>query len=837
MSSKIASVVWRDMYSATSMPMQTVDDKVKLTPEWQRANMDFMEHRAMKFDITKSRDLKKYKLLGPDYPFSDFGYVTNPFQYLKKDDSDDEYGNTEEIKHYPIAAQSINTFIGEYIKRPMNFYVVSTSPRARNEHLRIKTDMLMKIALGKIQQRVAGDLEKQGMKPTDPEFEQQLSQNTPEAVQDYMNKDYVDVVEQLGQKICKNLWQTENLDMEFMYGMRHACVTAKEFYHIYTIRNQVKIKGISPLNIFYQKSPNSHWISESQYAGFQEYKTLSTIVDTKGSVLSLDEVRRLEQLVTPGATANGLDAGAYNSNMFATNTGVSFATMNNQAIDNMLTNYQHTGNSYYYDQAGMIKTIQAYWRSKKEVAELTFVDETGTLKKMYVDRNYDIDYNAMVDVKWEFLDQIYQGTKIGSDIYCDIRPYDHQYYDPEYPTYCPLPIEGCLFNAMHTDPISIVDLMTPWIELYDIVAHELKKDMRKAIGKVMFMSYDNMPKVKGFTKEKWLYWLREFGIAWVSNNQKNQGQFSHYSAQDMSYAEQMIAKMQILDKIKANCDGFAGFSQPRLSEQGQTLGQDKQSIQASVNQTEYWYFKHTKLVEKVLSQAVNLQKRLLKDAKFLRNLFDDMELAYIDFENLDLDNEMLQVYVTNSSEALAQKELLRSLGQAAVQNGGDLLDVSDIILAETQSEVRNVLEKLREYKKQMQQQEQQIEQQKMQAAEKINQDKIANENFMLDKKLASQERQMYMRTFSLQKDNMIDGDEDNVPDILENADYFARMTKASTDAFTSTRKVINEGKKIKNEFELKHRELDLKDKELNIEKENQKNDLAIASKNAQGRKK
>lgn len=832
--STLASSVWRDVYSTSSMPMQTVEDSVKLTSDWQHACMDFMEHRSMRFDLSKNKDLRKYKLLGPDYPFSEFGYVTNPFQYLKKNDDDDEYGNTEEIKHYPIAAQAINTFLGEYIKRPLNFYVISTSPRARNEHLRVKSEMLFKIAVGQIQKRIVGELEQQGMTPENPEFEQQLSQNTPEAVQDYMNKDYCDIVEQLGQKICKNLWLRETLDMEFMYGMRHACVTAKEFYHITSVRNQVKIKGVSPLNVFFQKSPNSHWISESQYAGFHAYKTLSTIVDEYGNRLKVQDVRNLESLVTPGAAAN---SGAYNANVFATSTGVTFNTMNDLAIDNMLTQYQHTGNSYYYDNAGMIKVIQAYWRSKKEVAELTFVDEEGEMKKMYVDRNYKIDYNAMIDVKWEYLDQIYQGTKIGSDIYLDVMPYEHQYYDPEYPNYSPLPIEGCLYNAVHTDPISIVDLMTPWIELYDIVAHELKKDMRKSIGKVMFMSYDNMPKIKGFSKEKWLYWLREFGIAWVSNNQKNQGQFSHYSAQDMSYAEQMIAKMQILDKIKANCDAFAGFSQPRLSEQGETLGQDRQSIAASVNQTEYWYFKHTKLIEKVLSQAVNLQKRLMKDNKFLRNLFDDLELAYIDYENLDLDNEMLQVFITNSSEALAQKELLRSLGQAAVQNGADLLDTSDILLAETQSEVRNVLEKLREEKKQQEAQAQQLEQQKMQTLDKINQDKINNDNLMLDKKLASQERQMYMRTFAMQENNLVDSNDDQVPDVLQNIDYFTRMSKASNDAYTGANKVINERKKMNNDFKLKQKELDIKNRELDIQLKNQENDLKIATKNAQGRNK
>ncbi len=832
--SKTATLTWREGSSLSALPPQTVDDAVKFTDEWKHACMDFMEHQAMIFENDKRNDFKKYQLLGPDYPFSDFGYINNPFQYITEDA--DDYGNTEEIKHYPIAAQSINTFIGEYIKRPLNFYVVSTSPRARNEQLRIKSEMLFSLVQSQIQQRIVNELQQEGLDPKAEDFAQQVQMRTPEQIQDYFNKDYQDIVEQVGQKICKNLWISGNLDMEFMYGMRHACITAKEFYHIYNVRNQVKIKCKSPLNVFYHKSENTHWVSESEYAGFHEYMTLSAIVDTFNNKLTIENVRDLEKLCNPGARSH---SAGYNSDIYASHTGVTFATMNEDNLDRMLTDFQHTGSSFYFNNAGMIRVVQAYWRSKKEVAEVVFVGEDGEPRTMYIDRNYKIDYEAVKDVRWEYLDQIYQGTKIGNDIYLDIRPYEHQYYDPEYPTYAPLPIEGCLYNNMHTKPISLVDLMTPWIELYDIVAHELKKDLRKSIGKVMFMSYDNLPKIKGFTKEKWLYWLREFGIAWVSNNTKNQGNFSHYSAQDMSFAEQMVMKMNILDKIKMNCDAFAGFSQPRLGDQSSVDSgkQANQSMVASVNQTEYWYFKHSKLVQMVLGQAVNLQKRLIKNSGFLRNLFDDMELAYLNYENLDLDNEMLQVFVTNSSEALAQKEMLKQMVTPAMQNGADLLDMSDIILAETQSEVRNVLEKLRRQRQQAEEANRKAEQEKLETLERIENTKQDREDIRLDKKLASQERQSYIRTFAMQPDNLVDDNKNNVPDSLEYMDYFTRMSKANTDTISTLGKLKNERKKIEVDETLKKKELELKDKELDIERENMANDLAISVNNRKGRSK
>jgi hypothetical protein len=735
-------------------------------------------------------------------------------------------------------AGPINTIVGEYVKRPLNFYCITNSERARNEYYRVKTDRLKQYAIAKIQQRVVQTLIQQGHKPNEEDFQQQVQAAMPQDIQKSMNKDYQDIVEQISQKLLTNLWKTESLDLEFLEGFKHAVITAKEFYHIYTVGNKTKIKCISPLDVFYHKSPNARWISDAQYAGFRSYLTPSSVLDSYRSSLTLDDIEKIEELINPGAKSS--NTSSYQTNVFATTQGQTFDGVNMENVDMLLDRFEQTGyQGYFMNSFGLVKVVQSYWKSFKKIGILEYYDQDDQPVEMIVDETYTVDKSIGQDIVWGPVTQIFQGTKIHDDIYLDVKPYVHQFFDEDDLEYCPLPIEGVCYNDLHMKPTSLVDLMVPWNELYNIVAAELKKDMRKAIGKVMFMSYDNLPKIPGFTKEKWLYWVREFGIAWVGNNKSQTGNFSHYSSQDMSFAEQMLAKMQILEKIEIKCGSFAGFSQPRLgsSTQIDTAKQSQQDVVMSVNQTEYWYFKHSKLIERVLTHAVNIGKKLLKNASYLRNMLDDMDMAYIELEGVDLPNEKVHVFVTNSSDALADREALRSLVQPAMQNGADLVDGASMILAKTQSEVRNVLENLKQQKQEQQAQEQQNQQQQIQTEKQIADDKLAWDKEKTYATLDSQERQRMIQTFGYQKDNMRDDNANGVADMLELNQQMFDQQKENNKLTTERMKLQTVEKKNQNDHKIQKQKMSIEKEKLQVDRENQQNDLQVAKVNARNRSK
>ncbi len=234
----------------SGLPLQTVSVAEKETMDWGMACMDFFDSVSGQQQQDKVRDLKKYKCLSPDYKAAEYQYVNVSSQTKEQQD---EYGATEEIAHFPVMAQPINEIVGEYVKRPLNFYCVATSPRARNEYYRVKTDRLKNYAITKIQQRIMQGLIQQGFDPKQEDFADQVQAQMPADIQDSINKDYKDIAEQICQKLLNNLFKTESLDLEFLDGFKHAVITAKEFYHIYSVGSKTKIKCISPLEVFYHK--------------------------------------------------------------------------------------------------------------------------------------------------------------------------------------------------------------------------------------------------------------------------------------------------------------------------------------------------------------------------------------------------------------------------------------------------------------------------------------------------------------------------------------------------------------------------------------------------------
>lgn len=781
--------------------------------------------------VDKVRDLKKFKVLSPDFDIKDLAWVNDPLSLGK--DRSKLYGAMDNIKHFPIMMRPINSIMGEMINRPMNLLVVSESAQARNEYFRMRTEMLMDHVMGSITQRVQQNLIRQGADPKSQDFQQQVQAKMPAEIEDYSEEDYVDIGEQVGSRILRNVMKRESLVGKFLDGFRHAVTCAKEFYHVYDAGHKVQVEHLSALEVFFHKSPSVQWTSKGQYVGFERFYTLSSIIDLKRESLTLEEIEHLEMRANPGHKkpkgGTGIQTIDYSTNVYRDFNGNKFADYDQHGVDEMIDAF-HSGNTAYnyFSTSGLIPVVQAYWFSYKEVSFLTSYDDAGNEVVQMVDEFYEPDTDAGEYLEKMYVKQVYRGTKIDTDVYVDVEPDPNQYFDENDLDCASLPIEGCVYNAYHTYPIGLVDMMMMWQEVYNIVAHELKKDMKKAIGKVLFMSYDHIPKVAGFTKEKWLYWLREFGIAWVSDN-KTRSTFSHYSAQDMSLAESIATKMQLLERIEMNCDSFAGFSQPRLSrtDQVDTARQSQQAQVTSVTQTEYYFFKHYELLQRVLTKAVEVEQMHLKYNPHSRALFDDAEQKFLDYDVDMISQTKLGIYISNSSDDLRKRDLLNSTIQAAVNNGADALDMSNILLADTQSEIKNIYGKLRKMRDQQAKANQQLEQSKVEAINKATQSRETIER----EKMRSNEKIAYIKTFAFpDADNMKDENKDGTSDIFQ---YEENIRKAEADLM----KQRNESNK--NQLEaVKHRDdVQLRKEEINVERENMKNDEKIARINARNKNK
>lgn len=837
-------------YRGYGLPAQTVSVAEKEDEQWIMGCMNFFADEARRQTREKVSDTKKYKLLDPEYQYPKNTWVFDPLFLGEK--KDEMYGATDPIQHFPIMNQPLNTIWGERINRNYNFYCLSDTPASFNEYSRIKTELLFDEVSQNIQnralQKALRRVQSQGI-----EISQEIMQQVQEeaqtmsapSIQRYMDKDYVDVIEQSSNRIVKNIWRTNNLDDEFLEGFRHGTLCGKEAYAVEVNNGKIVIRNLNPFSLFSHKSPSERWISKGQFAGYRVWLTPSSIIDRYRDKLTIADIEHLEGKLYPNSKAGGVNSLSgiksisYDTQTYADQFGTTFRDLNMDVVDQMLNEYMITGtNVIRAGSIGLVEVVQAYWKSYRKAGVLHFYNEMDEEETMWVDENYEEDKDAGEWVKWYYLNQVYQGTLIDEDIHLDVMPYPHQTFDFDDPDFSPLPIEGCHWNDYNGKTIALADLMMPWQEMYDIVAYELRRDMKKAIGKVMFMSIDHIPTIPGFTMEKWMYWCREFGIAWVGAG-KQRSQFSHYSSQDMSFAEQLVAKMQMLDKIAANCASFAGFSPPRLADttKEETAQQSELSNRNSVNQTEYYFWKHSQAIQRVLTLALDIGRRLLKSGQMiqLRNMYDDMDQRYLETDAANIRSANVNLFIVHGSEAIRRTEAVKQMAMSAAGKTGDGLDMADIMLSQTENEIK---QQLREIRRMREQQMQADRQKEIQIQELQNKDKAEERAWQREKhysELESEERQEYMRSFMNQDDNLKDVNGNETADILEGQSI---IQKQSADLQKHQRELrkqdIDDGNK-KKELSIKEQEVRIKQDSLKVDRENMKNDKEIANINARNR--
>jgi hypothetical protein len=832
------------------LPPQTVSVEEKETEAWQRGCMEFMLAESRNHDKSKAKDIRKIRMLSDEYDYSkDHRWAVDPLGLGES--KDDLYGATDPIQHYPIVNTPLNTILGERINRQTQFFVISHAPESRNEYFRQKGEALFEQVSAQIQQRVFQELvmdAKNAGQPIDEQFmakaQEQLPQLMPEAIQDYADTDYVDVIEKVHNRILKNVQRRSDTETEFIEGFRQATLFGKEAYMYEVVNNRLKVKNLSRFAVFYHKSPSNRWISEGQFAGYKLMLTPSSIIDSYRDKLELEDIQYLENKMNPSRrgggfkSLTGIKSINYDTSVFADWHGNTFDNIDTDLINNMVEEYQLNGSSATSSRSafGLFEVVQAYWKSFRKVGILEVFLEGDTPFEQLVDENYEPDEDAGEHVHWYYLNQVYQGTCIAGELIKGVEPYPHQIFDENDPDYAPLPIEGGEYNSFNGETISIFDLMLPWAELFDITAAELKKDMKKALGKVMFMSAEHIPDIEGFTMEKWMYWCKEFGIAWVGAGKKN-STFSHFSAQDMSFAEQLIAKMNMLDRIKMNCDAFAGFSQPRVAgvASSPTQGQDEQKLAASINQTEYYFWKHSKICERVLTHALNISKMLLRKSKDYTMLYDDQEEKYIeaDIEMATLANSAL--YVLNSSQIVSKREAMRQMAAASAGKTGLPQDMGDIIMADTVNEITRKLKAMTKRQLKQEQQAQQNEEAKLQQDQQQHEETLQKEDEHFYATLSSKEHIAFMQTFSRQENNLKDDDGNGVPDILEQAKHFETVNDNLRKHGREQAKQDYEERKDRRQKQLDQRKLSIEKEKNDIARENMENDLAIAKTNAKNR--
>ena len=838
-------------------PDQFKTEKEKRDESWIKNTMDYFANRAYA-EYVKNRDtfVKNYDLVKGILRMEDFYQepeVRSFTETLTRNLDLPAY-----VKHYSIITTPINELIGEISKRPDAFRIKAFDDDSQSEELEYKTEILQEYIMNQARQKI---MEKVAMSGEEIEDEQ-LQQMTYDEVKDDLDS-YTSVAEKWANHILTCQKADFNLKEKSEDAFRDMLISAREFYHIYEDNSKVgyNIEVANPKNTWFLTTPDRKYISDptgraqgAYAAGTVQVMELSEIIEAIPD-LTKDEIDHLRSSLQDYGLINVRESNLGNSNVAPGIDSVTYDTYDPLVLQTrmMIESEMKENNDGLKDFLGLTSNVssfgykyvvvRAYWISKRKIGKLIYLDEMGNEQSMLVDENYKSGtIPTQQSLEWGWVNEWYQGIKIGPDIY-HIKPY-------KLLDYCP--IIGITHEVKNTEARSLVDLMKPFQVLYNVCMNQLYKLLEKEVGKVYLTSIRHVPVPKDGDAQDaldvWEMEARNRGVVFIDDspeNLKSPSSFNQFRDIDLTRTQEIQSRYQLAMQLKTECWELIGMSRQRMGSvsASESATGTNAALTQSYSQTEPLFIAHEyvlmQLYQAIIDASLYIESK--KPQSTLSYITSEGESAFVSVNGTDLKFRDLKVFATNRPEDKKMFEEIRGLSQAVLQNGGSLHDVIELYSTNSIRGMKKVFKTLKERQEQMQdqqmqQQQQQMEQQKqiadaqMQQAQIQNEQKIANDNYQKELDRISKKEIAIIQATGFGNVESEDVNSNAIPDILEVSRLANEQSKAAKDY---QMKMAD----IQSKNTLAAQKLQVEKEKLQVARENQANDLAIAKENAKGRAK
>ena len=807
---------------AYTFPQQRISKKQKTKNDyaWAKSVIDEIERQSsdnrLDAGITTSTvDRKKvnYDLFNGKLDREDFEYVCKPYGM-------DVGEMPAELRHYDIMSPKLRVLFGEEIKRPFNYKVVSTNPEAITDKEREKADLLRQYITEQIQQKVQQTLAMQAeggmMEAQDPEAQQQQMQQvqqamTPPEIEEYMKRTYQDGREIQAQQILNYLEKKERLRDKFNKGWKHALISGEEIYWSGIVNGEPTLRTVNPLFFDYDKDPDLDYIQDGQWAKYTMRMTPSSVVDNFGEYMSDQEIKDLYADNYSSETGGH----ALGSKTFSYDDGTLF---------DPYISLEDTDDA---KRSSYIKVIHTEWKSLRKIGFLTYMNESGVPQEIVVDEKYKLNKDAGdLELKWEWIPEVWEGTKIGKDLYINMRPKPNQHKDLDNLYSCKLGYVGTAYNNLNAASVSLIDRMKPYQYLYNIIMYRLELDLASDKGKKFLADINQIPSSMGMDMDKWLYYFDALGIAWVNPQEEGkrnqQSNFNQWNAIDLTMSQTINQKVQLLEYLEAQIGEVAGVSKQREGQIGpnELVGNTQQAVVQSSHITEEWFSTHSSVKKEVMSALIDTAKVAWGDGEKekLQYVGDDMTVAMFKIDPEQFSNTSYGIFVSDSARDQELFMILRQLTQAALQNQmTELSDVIKMFSTNSTAELRTMLEtsedKRRAREQQMQQAQAQSQEKIAQAQLETEQKKLQLEKYKTDANNETKIEVAEINSFRNQMDQ--DSNDNGIPDQLE-------IEKLKAQVHNNEKKITLENRKL----DLKEREMEKSSEEKDKDRKSNEKEKA-----------
>lgn len=812
------------MKNTKSFPAQKLPMSKK-TQAWKEACVDYVVGAGDSGfggnGRSRSDEMQTYyDLYNSIYNEKDLKYVTNPF---KQDD-----GFPAMAQDYNIIKPYVDQLLGEETKRPFNFHPQRTSDIAASELQEKAKEMLMDY----IQATIASKLSPEQA----ARYEQALATGeiqTPEAIAKYVQKDYKDIAETEAYHALQFLKRKLNLTHEFYKGWKDALIGGEEIYYIGVINGDPYVERVNPMYFDYEHSLDLEFIDDAAWCRRKMIMSATEIYDRFYDKMSERQLNELLELIDqrPGA----------GNNPEIRKTSIDYESIKLHKINSF------TDNPFDIDH---IVVYHCCWKSFKKIGFVTLLNpETGEVEEFQVDEDYKVTGTEQ-SVEWDWIIEVWEGYRIGDDMYIGIQPIEYQHISADNPNSQKLPYTGVVYNNTNSKPRSLVSMMKPLQYMYIVVWYRLELALSRDKGKVAVMDITQIPKSMNIDVNKWMHYLSALGVAFI--NPYDEGwdipgreggkpsQFNQLSSWDLTMSNVIAEYIQLMQKIEDMVAKLTGITPQR---QGQIAASELVSnantaVNMSYHITEPWFWNHNQVKRRVLTMLLNTSKAAWKDNKrYLNYILDDATRAFVQLSD-NFFYEDMDIFVDDSTKNQQYIDQLKQLLQPAMQNGASLLDIAEIITLDNMSMIKNRLEEIEQKRMEQMQQQQQAEQQaQQQMAEQQNQ--LKEEELMLkEAELDLEKYKVDQDRYKAEQDNAtkitvaqinsyrgaenMDQDMNGIPDPIEIGKQALEQQKINSDIATKQLELNNKRREIEQKREAESKKIQLEKDRMKHETELQR---------------
>ena len=650
-------------YSITVFPAQKVSSSQK-TEEWYKQCVDVAENIAIVSDTplreSSYNKSANYDLFNNKLNIRDMQKVLNPLNLTHAT-------FPAKMQHYPIGNTKLERLIGEEPNRKFDFIVRVINDDAVSSKEEERKKQLFSAVLPYLQMQ----------NPDQESLKKELQR-----LSKYYNYEYQDIRELTATRLLSYFFKTMNLRWIFNMGFADALIAGEECFCVDIVSGEPVVYKPNMQNLYVIRSGDQTLIDDADIIVESSFKSIGQVVDEYYDYLTSDEIKSIEHGMTTGGDNVTKHLSLTPQMSVQDIVGGQIGNTDLIYVNELGINLMGGA----YDLNGNIKITKVTWKSMKKVGKITFSDNLGNELSDYVPEDYKPEKGEKI--KWLWVSEWHEGTKIGNDIYVKMQPRPFQMRRMDNISVCKSGYIGNIYSFNLDRAQSLMDRIKPYSYLYDIFMYRTELAFAKAKGIIAELNISMVP--EGWDLDKWMYYMDVMGFYMVNPfsevkegaaKGKLAGMFNTVGGRTMdlslgNYIQQHIAMLQYIEEQIGQVSGVPRQREGH-TEQRDAVRNVQQTIIQSSFITERWYMVHDSIKVRVLEALLEAAKQAWRGkSKKMQYVLDDLSTVFINIDD-DFTSSEYGIYI---STVLSDMQIMNDLREAMMASvSRDKLSISSMI--------------------------------------------------------------------------------------------------------------------------------------------------------------